>query len=164
MTWQRGPCGLVSCGHRRAVFDNIHSLAHPGTGATTRLVSSRFVCPGLATDVKEWFRECVACQLATQLSTPVEKIINPEQGFSHVHVDLVGPWLTARAGYHYLLTVIDGSTQWFEATPRQEITAEAVLDIFVRSWVSRFGLPAHVTTDRGAQFTSGTWTMWYNNM
>ena len=39
-----------------------------------------------------------------------------------------------------------------------------MLDIFVRSWVSRFGLPAHVTTDRGAQFTSGTWTTRCNKM
>ena len=85
----------------------------------------------------------------------MEKISIPEQWFSHVHVDLVGPWPTAIVGYRYLLNVIDCSTQWFEATPLQKITAEAVLDIFVSSWVSRFGLPAHVTTDRGAQFTSG---------
>ena len=105
---------LVPRRHRRAVFDNIHSLAHPGTRATTRLISSRFVWPGLATDVKEWCRECVAYQRAkvtTQPSTPVEKISIPEQLFSHKHVDLVGPWPTACAGYRYLLTVIDRSTQ-----------------------------------------------------
>ena len=129
--------------------------------ATTRLI--RFVWPALARDMKEWCRECVVCQRAkvtTQPSTPVEKISIPAQRFSHVHVDLVGPWLTACAGYHYLLTVIDHSTWWFEATPLQKITAEMVLDSFVSSWVSRFGLPAHVTTERGAQFTSGTWTTW----
>ena len=81
-----------------------------------------------------------------------------------MHVDLVGPWPTARAGYRYLLTVIDRSTRWFEATPLQEITAEVVLDSFINSWVSRFGLPAHLTTDRGAQFTSGTWTTWCTEM
>ena len=158
---------LIPRGHRRAVFDSIHSLAHPGTRASTRLISSRFVWPALATDVKEWCRECVACQRAkvtSQPSTPVEKISIPAQRFSHVHVDLVGPWPTARAGYRYLLTVIDRSTRWFEATPLQEITAEVVLDSFITSWVARFGLPAHVTTDRGAQFTSGTWTTWCTEM
>ena len=78
-----------------------------------------------------------------------------------MHVDLVGPWPTARAGYRYLLTVIDHSMQWFEASPLQDITAEVVLDTSVSSWVARFvGLPAHVTTDQEAQFTSGTWTPW----
>ena len=57
----------------------------------------------------------------------------------------------------------DGSKRWFEPTPLQEITAEAVLDTFVSCWVSRFGLTAHVTT-RGAKFTSGTWTTWCNEM
>ena len=92
--------------------------------------------PALATDVKEWCRECVGCQRAkvtTQPSTQVEKISIPTQWFSHVHVDLVGPWLTACAGYRYLLTVIDHSMRWFEATPLQEITAEVVLDSFVSS-------------------------------
>ena len=77
----------------------------------------------------------------------MEKIGIPEQRFSHVHMDLVGPWPTAGAEHRYLLTVIDCSMWWFEATPLQEITAEAVLDSFVSSWVSRFGLPAHVTMD-----------------
>ena len=132
---------LVPRWHRWAVFDNIHFLAHPGTRATTGLISSRFMCPGLAMDVKECCRECVACQrtkVTTQPSAPVEKINIPEKWFSHVHVDLVGPWPTACAGYRYLLTVIDRSTRWFEATPLQEITAEVVLDNFVNSWVSRF--------------------------
>ena len=54
--------------------------------------------------------------------------------------------------------------RWFEATPLEEITAEVVLDCFVSSWISRFGLPAHVTIDRGAQFTSSTWSTWCTEM
>ena len=39
-----------------------------------------------------------------------------------------------------------------------------MLDIFVSSWVSIIGLPAYLTTDRGAQLTSGMWTTWCNEM
>ena len=39
-----------------------------------------------------------------------------------------------------------------------------MLDNFVSNWVSRFSLPANVTTDRGAQFTSGTQTTWCTEM
>jgi transposase InsO family protein len=38
-----------------------------------------------------------------------------------------------------------------------EITAERCADSFVEGWISRFGMPDVVTTDRGTQFTSSTW-------
>ena len=40
------------------------------------------------------------------------------------------------------------------------MTAEAVLDAFVATWVARYGVPANLTSDRGVQFTSATWTDW----
>ena len=55
---------VVPQGFRQQVFDTIHGLVHPEVHATTRLVSNRFVWPGLATDVKEWSRQCVACYRA----------------------------------------------------------------------------------------------------
>jgi len=33
-----------------------------------------------------------------------------------------------------------------------------VADVFAREWVARFGVPAYVTTDRGTQFSSSTWS------
>ena len=67
------------------MFDSVHSLIHPGTGATTRMISCRFVWSRLAVDVKEWCRECSACQRAKvtcQPNTPVEKMEIPKQRFS----------------------------------------------------------------------------------
>ena len=154
---------LVAPGQRQHVFNSVHQLAHAGTRATSRMLSSRFVWPHMATDIKELCRQCVACQrgkVVRHVKTEEEKIAIPKQRFSHVHVDIVGPWPTTKEGYRYLLTIIDRSTRWFEVAPLQSVTSELVLDAFVTTWVARYGVPAKITTDRGAQFTAGLWTTW----
>jgi len=57
------PRPLVPPAFRRRVFDSIHGAAHPGMRATRRLISSRFVWPGLAKEVNVWTRCCVDCQI-----------------------------------------------------------------------------------------------------
>ena len=69
---------------------------------------------------------------------------------------LGGPLPMSRAGHRYLLTAIDRSTRWFEAVLLADISAETVLEAFISCWVACFGVPKQVTSDRGAQFTSGT--------
>jgi Integrase core domain len=55
-----------------------------------------------------------------------------------------------------MLTMIDRTSCWPEAVPMADIT-ERCADSFVEGWVSQFGVPELVTTDRGTLFTSATW-------
>ena len=158
---------LIPGSHRRAVFKHVHHLSHAGTRATTRLVSSRFVWPRLAADIKEWCRECTACQRAkvtSQPATQVEKMEIPQKRFSHVHVDLVGPLPMSCAGHCYLLTTIDHSTRWFEAVPLADISAETVLEAFISCWVAPFGVPKCFTSHGGGAVHIRTWSSWCDDL
>ena len=151
---------LVPVALRKKVFLAVHGLAHPGIRASKRMVASRFVWTGLASDVAEWCRECTSCargKVTVQESTAVHQIPLPTVRFAHVHVDLVGPLPVSAAGHSHLLTVVDRCTRWPEAIPMRSTTAEDCADAFVEHWVARFGVPHTITTDRGPQFTSAVW-------
>ena len=145
---------------RKSLFLSLHGISHPGVCASRRLLSSRFVWPGLSRDVGLWSRACLRCQqskVQTHVKSPVPRIPVPARRFSHVHLDLVGP-LPSSQGYSYILTMIDRTSRWPEAVPLSSITAESCSRAFISTWVSRFGVPALLTSDRGAQFTSSIWS------
>ena len=58
----------------------------------------------------------------------------------------------------YLFTIIDHFTRWPVAIPLPDSKAKTCAQALIRHWISRFGLPEDVTSDRGAQFTSSLWT------
>ena len=150
---------LVPLQWRRTVFDSLHNLSHPGIRATQKLVTSRFVWPGINADVRRWTRSCIQCQKAKvhrHTHTAPSPFHTPDAHFDFVHVDLVGPLPTSK-GYTYLLTCVDRYTRWPEAIPLSSITAEAVAQAFLHGWISRFGVPSTVVTDRGRQFESRLW-------
>ena len=109
--------------------------------------------------VLRWSKQCQVCatsMVARHTIPPILPIPAPAERFAHVHVDIVGPF-SPDQGKRYLLTMIDRTTRWPEAIPMEDTTADTVLQTFLECWVSRFGIPLTVTSDRGAQFTSQLW-------
>jgi transposase InsO family protein len=95
--------------------------------------------------------------MTRQPAAVVQPIPVPHRRFSHLHVDLVGPLPTSPEGFKYIFTVIDRSTRWLEAAPVKNREATTAADALVESWISRFGVPADKTSDRGTQFSSQVW-------
>ncbi|BHF72618.1 hypothetical protein SprV_0401568600 [Sparganum proliferum] len=112
---------------RRKVFSSLHNLSHPGSRATDKLVSDRFVWAGMHKDLKAWTRTCLGCQRSP---------------------------LPLSNGCSYLLTCVDRFTRWPEAIPLPDVAAPTVVKAFLSRWVAIFGAPSTITTDRGAQFES----------
>jgi transposase InsO family protein len=69
-------------------------------------------------------------------------------------MDIVGPLPTSAEGFSYLFTMVDRSTRWLEAVPIKSISAQKCVDKFISTWVSRYRVPAIITSDQGRQFTS----------
>ena len=151
---------IVPLPWRRIVFNSLHGLSHPGIRATQKLITARFVWPGINADVRRWTRSCIQCQRAKvqrHTTAPLTAFPVPDARFDVIHIDLVGPLPPSR-GFTYLLTCVDRYTRWPEAIPLTSITAKAVAQAFLTGWISRFGVPSTIVTDRGRQFESRLWT------
>ena len=154
------PRPLVPTKLRRMVFNVVHGLAHPSIKSTVKLIKSKFVWYAMEKDIRLWAQACDACQrnkTHRHIKTPIGKFPQPSRRFAQIHVDIVGP-LPQSEGYRYLFTITDRATRWPEATPIYDETAESCAGALLTSWVARFGLPEHITSDRGGAFISNLWT------
>lgn len=153
------PRPIVPLQFRRQIFNTIHNLSHPGRRATQRLITDKFVWPGIQKQIGQWVKECLSCQsskIQHHTQAPLEQIPVPSRRFSHIHVDLVGP-LPASKGFTHLLTIVDRSTRWPEAIPLCETSTTDCARALIGNWISRFGVPLDMSSDRGSQFTSALW-------
>ncbi len=150
---------LVPIQHREAVFQSLHAIHHPGVRATRRLIAARFCWPQMAKAITQMARACLHCQrgkVHRHVHLQPAEIPVPHRHFAHLPVDLVGP-LPPLRGHTYLFTIIDRTSRWPEAIPLASITvADCARNLFA-GWVSGLGVPATITSDRGAQFTSALW-------
>ena len=79
---------------RKTIFDSLHSLSHPGIRATQKLITTRYVCPNINSDVRKWARSCLQCQRSKvyrHTVSPMSTFATPDARFDHLHVDIVGP-------------------------------------------------------------------------
>ena len=136
-----------------------HQISHGGQKDTINKVSNAYYWPRMNQDISEYVKQCQNCQAVKSFKTirPEQHSIHvPDQRFSSIQVDIVGP-LPPSEGNRYLLTIWDRTSRWLEALPLIEANAHNCCLAFINGWIQRFGLPKIVTSDNGNTFVAQIW-------
>ncbi|KAI2643088.1 Retrovirus-related Pol polyprotein from transposon 17.6 [Labeo rohita] len=131
---------------------------HLGVKKTYHSLMCYFFWPRLKRDVASFIKTCHTCQIVGKPNevlspAPLYPIPVMSTPFEHLTVDCVGPLSPSKAGSTYLLTVMCQATRYPAAYPLRKITTRAVVKA-LSQFISVFGIPKVVQTDRGTNFTS----------
>ena len=142
------------------VMQELHNdpcSGHLGITRTINRVLERFYWPGYRDSITVWCQCCVECQKrkapSMQPRAPMKQYLVgcPLQ---RVALDILGPLPESSHGNKYILICTDYFTRWTEAFPKPNQEARTVADLFMREFISRYGVPHQIHTDQGRQFES----------
>ncbi|XP_011858318.1 PREDICTED: uncharacterized protein K02A2.6-like [Vollenhovia emeryi] len=117
-----------------------------------KMIARSFVWwPGIDKELENVAAACAICvrERKAPNATPLTPWPWPEKFWSRIHCDFLGPFFG-----HMYLVILDAHSKWPEIADMKTCTqTPRVIEEF-RKVFARFGLPRHVVSDNGRQFTS----------
>ncbi|XP_069176498.1 uncharacterized protein [Procambarus clarkii] len=139
---------------------------HQGITSMYHKICKLFYCSKLKKDVVRYCHNCVVCQTVgkpnqTVPRAPLYPIVVPEEPFTHVVLDCVGPLPRTKSGNMYMFTILCMTTRFPEAYALRNIRASTIIRQLER-FFSLFGMPRINQTDNGSNFCSTTFQQFCN--
>ena len=140
---------IVPIKYRKKVLMELHEN-HPGISRMKTIGRSFVWWPGFDQEVEDLVKQCQAC-LSVKPSPPKSPLnpwLWPAKPWSRVHIDFMGPLM----GKSYLV-VVDAHSKWPEVVQMPVTTTAKTIEA-LRNIFATHGLPDHLVSDNGPQFTS----------
>ena len=123
---------------------------HGGVVRMKAVARSYMWWPGMDSDLEKLAKSCAACQSVKSApsAAPLHPWLWPDQPWQRIHIDYAGPF----RGKMFLL-LIDAHSKWPEIFEMASSTSESTIAMLRRVFAA-YGLPEHLVSDNGPQFTS----------
>ena len=147
---------------RQRIIDAAHQmnpLVHGGIRKTKATIYRVFNWPLMHQEVTKFVHGCLPCQRVRPGIEALQGALSRHQQthiVEKVYVDVWSVHFGSRVVH--CLTMIDYATRWAEVAILKEETTACALEAFMITWVSRFGVPAVLVTDKGAIFTAAAFS------
>ena len=136
-------------------FQEAHDkLHHQGATQTYCVIKHQYYWKGMNKDIREYIAQCT---LATGKKTkiqayPLQMTKIPEWPFEKIAIDLVTECETSSLGNKHILTIIDHLTEWPEAFPIQDKSADTIVSTFINHYLPVHMCPRYILSDNGTEF------------
>lgn len=148
--------------YRNLVLKTAHGemTGHYGVKKTYSHLLQHFYWPRIKRDVAKFIKECHICQIAGKPNVsikpaPLHPIPSVGTPFEHLIIDCVGPLPASKSGCLYLFTIMCQATRYPAAYALRSITTKSIIKS-LSHFISIFGIPKVIQSDRGSNFTSRT--------
>lgn len=134
---------------RTLLLKDLHA-EHLGMVKMKQLARRYLWWPGLDKEIEETVKLCHSCQEAAK-APPAPNPASwswPGGPWKRLHLDFAGPYLSKM-----FLVIVDAYSKFVEVVPMGQATTTNTIAALRRVF-SYFGLPEHLVTDNGSQFTS----------
>ncbi len=165
-----GPEGktFVPTSIRQSLLDSVHKVpgsGHPGSQRTLSLLQARYWWPGMSRDTIRYVRSCSVCAMSsTPRHLPVGKLVPlpiPQCPWSHMGIFFVTD-LPESEGKTCVLVAVDRFSKACKLTPHKGLPSALETAEYLFQQVFRnFGLPEDIVSDRGPQFISHVWKVFF---
>ena len=137
--------------------------AHRGGQRMASWLKARVWWPNLQKDAERYARGCELCQRGKpdqhgRQGLPLS-LETPKRAGEVICIDFIGPLQRATTGATSVMVVIDKLTRYVMYIPLgvEEPSAQEVFGALDRHWLSVFGVPRAIVSDRDSRFTSRFW-------
>jgi len=138
------------------------TAGHCGVAKTIDLVTRSFYWRNISASVTEFVSSCISCQRSKASNQQPAGLLHPlpipEERFSTVTMDFIGPLQLTKGGHNMIITVVDKLSKRVYFIPSNtNATAARVASLFFDHVVRFQGLPTTIISDRDTRFTSIFW-------
>ena len=146
---------IIPAAARNNVIKMAHeTLAHIGIKKMCNLFKQNYYWLNMDLDIKLYIASCKYC--TERKSSPIKKhspdSLSSGYPFEKVSIDITGPLPAASRGERYILGIIDNFSKFPALIPLKTATAENVARALYKNWISVYGVPSVIHSDRGTEF------------
>ena len=130
---------------------------HIGSNRVIRRLARWVWWPKLNRDVRNYVNACLVCirKLIPSKLTTMSGVLSRPLPLQLISFDFVGPRDWSNNKTYYYLVIIDHASRFMvTCSTDKPPTAEWLVNVFRRTWISIFAAPYAVLHDRGAEFRS----------